>query len=206
MSKEVGKPISKEEKKKLLYELFIPSYKRRIVILGIIIILIYFIFWKALQENNFKIFYKITLNLIELSQNIFLVFIAILVTGYALFQAILTKNQILILCKSNLNERSNFTKFNFYFYNLGLFYSSIIVFNFIFLSIFKNEDLAKILFEHNKILSNKFLLLLGVTIYLLLVLILMLDIKSFFKNLYVNFKLNAVLECKNNSNEKDLDK
>lgn len=203
MSKEVGKPISKEEKQQLLYELFIPSYKRRIVILGIIIILIYFIFWKVLQENNFKIFYKITLNLIELSQNIFLVFIAVLVTGYALFQAILTKNQILILCESNLNERSNFTKFNFYFYNLGLFYSSIIVFNFVFLSIFRNEELAKILFKQNKILSNKFILLLGVIIYLLSVLILMLDIKSFFKNLYVNFKLNAVLECKNNLNEKD---
>lgn len=206
MSNEVGKTISKEEKKQLIYELFIPSYKRRIVILGIILILIYFIFWKVLQENNFKIFYKITLNLIELSQNIFLVFIAVLVTGYALFQAILTKNQILILCESDLNERSNFTKFNFYFYNLGIFYSSIIIFNFIFLSIFRSEELAKILFKHNKILSNKFLLLLGVAIYLLLILILMLDIKSFFKNLYVNFKLNAVLECKNNSNKKDSDK
>lgn len=196
MSKEIGKKISKEDRKKLICELFVPNLKRGAVILAIVIGLIYLIFWNLLIENNFKLFYKIVLNMVSLSQNIFLVFIAVLVTGYALFQAILSRNQILILCSTKENERSNFTKFNFYFYYLGLFYSTIIIFNFLFLSLFGNEELSKILlFKYNKILSNKWFLLIGVGLYLFWILILMLDIKSFFKNLYDNFKLNALLEC-----------
>lgn len=196
MSKEITTKISSKEFIYLTIELLAPS-KRRGSFLILILIFFNFIFFKLIDLHRFNLLYKILINIISLTQNIFLVLLAILVTGYALFQAILTKNHIIILSKSTQNERSKFTKFNFYFFILGLSYTGVIFFNFLALSIASNEELIKLLYTDYKKFLHINLIIFFVNLYLFFTMLLILDIKSFLKNLYDNFKINAFLESTN---------
>lgn len=201
MSKEITTKISSKEFINLSFELLLPS-KKRVSLLIMILIILNFIFFKLIHSENLNLLYKLLFNIVSLSQNIFLVLLAVLVTGYALFQAILTKNHIIVLSKTKENERSKFTKFNFYFFILGLCYTCIIFLNFLILSIISNEDLIKLFYIEYKKLIHINIFVLFINIYLFFIMLLILDIKSFLKNLYDNFKINAFLESidKNSDN------
>lgn len=198
MSKEITAKISSKEFIKLTIELLKPR-KKRFVSLVIILIFFNIIFFKLINLQHLTLLYKLLFNIISLSQNIFLVLLAVLVTGYALFQAILTKNHIVLLSRSTQNERSKFTKFNFYFFILGLSYTCIIFFNFLVLTITSNEELIKLLYIEYRNFLNINLIIFFVNLYLFFTMLLILDIKSFLKNLYDNFKINAFLESLNDN-------
>lgn len=188
---EILEELDISTKIKLYIELIIPNQFRILFSLIILNILSWTFIAEMVSAKNFELIYKYILNTVTLSQNVSLVMLAVLVTGYALFQALLTRNHALHLCSFFEENSSMFTKFNTYFYYLGTTYVFWILFNFIILTIFSDEEIILILVRKFKLLRNGFLVYMLINLYLFLSMILIWDMKSFLKNLYQNFRLNV---------------
>lgn len=188
---EVLEELDISTKIKLYIELIIPNRFRILFSLIILNILSWTFIAEMVSAKNFELIYKYILNTVTLSQNVSLVMLAVLVTGYALFQALLTRNHALHLCSFFEENSSMFTKFNTYFYYLGTTYVFWILFNFIILTIFSDKEIILILVRKFKLLRNGLLVYMLINLYLFLSMILIWDMKSFLKNLYQNFRLNV---------------
>lgn len=194
---EVLQELDISTKRKLYIELIIPDQLRILFSLIILNILSWSFIGEMVCSRNFLLIYKYILTIVTLSQNISLVTLAVLVTGYALFQALLTRNHALHLCNFCEENRSMFTKFNTYFYYLGTTYVFWILFNFLVLTVFSDKEIVLILITKFRLLRNGFLVYMFINLYLFVSIILFWDMKSFLKNLYENFKLNVFIQTNN---------
>lgn len=198
---EILEELNISTKLKLYIELIIPNQLRILFSLIVLNILSWSFIAEIVSSKNFDLVYKYTLNIVTLSQNISLVMFAVLVTGYALFQALLTRNHALHLCNFFEENRSMFTRFNNYFYYLGATYISWILFNFLILAILPEKEIVLILVSKFKLLRNGFLVYMLINLYIFISIILFWDMKSFLKNLYQNFKLNVFIQVTQDDSE-----
>lgn len=190
--------LKKKDFFKLYWELIVPNFNRAMIIIFLLLVLNFVFICDIIFKADSKIIYSFILNLITLSQTILLTMIAILVTGYALFQALLTKNHAKALCSFNKDSYSYFTRFNTYFYLVGITYITVIFINFVFSLFFSNIELVKFLLISLKPILNEYIVFILLNCYLFVIMALILDFKSFLKNLYENFKVNVYLEVTEN--------
>lgn len=109
------------------------SWKRIILLLTITICLSpLFVYIGYSDETIIKF-----LSIVELSNNIIIAFLGIVITGYALFQALTSGETLKKLLLVNVKQRSMFQKYNHFFFALCIMYITIILINFLILSIFR---------------------------------------------------------------------
>ena len=177
---------------KIYIELIFPKIKRNLIIL-LFLIIFNFIFLWDFSINTYNISkIKFLLNMTSVSQNLMLVLLALLITGYALFQALATGMTLKKLLDTNgsLKELSIFRQLNLYFFFLGISYLVLIFINFIMLIFLPYINL--IFYFPKIILENKNLIfLLYINLYFYINLVLIFDFKSFLKNLYDIFRVSA---------------
>ncbi|WP_209125161.1 hypothetical protein [Alkalihalobacillus sp. BA299] len=115
---------------------------------------------------------------------------AVIITGYAIFQALVNGETLITLISMDSKERSRFAEYNYYFLGLSLLYLILIIFNLLALLIFKNMSKE----WHLQFLSNK--LNEGITSFLIAVYVTfvihsLIELKSFIYNLFQCFNINA---------------
>lgn len=182
-------------KKLKSFDLFLLSLKRfslsktRIKILGIFYIIIFltqkFLMYPKIQAIS--IISDITVNLNTIMIPIF----AVVITGYAIFQALSNGSTILRLISINHEEQlDKFSTYNLYFYGLSIFYLGIVILNFLLLVIFKYLPADwSLSFLSESI--NEYIAAFLISLYLILNLYFLIEIKSFIYNLFQIFATNA---------------
>lgn len=176
---------------KVYIKLIFPSRKRNGIIFIFLIIFNYIFLWN-ISINNIISKRSFLLNMASVSQSLMLVLLALLITGYALFQALATGITLkkLLDTNSSSKELSIFRQLNLYFFFLGVSYLVLILINFIMLIFLPFKDLM--LFLPKMILRNKNLIVLFyINLYFYINLVLIFDFKSFLKNLYDIFRVSA---------------
>ncbi|MDX5475907.1 MAG: hypothetical protein LPK00_10280 [Bacillaceae bacterium] len=187
-------------KKKKSFPLFKSSLflfeisRTRKLLLGLVGLVLFNLFYFVL----FKQVSAVTL-ITEISNKINGIIIpifAVIITGYAIFQALANGPTLIRMVsvkhESNKTETlSKFAVYNLYFYGLSIFYLFLIVINF-FLSITlsfidDNWSLIFISKAQNEIISS-----ILITIYILVVLNFLIELKSFIFNLFQIFITNGV--------------
>jgi hypothetical protein len=170
--------------------LFKLSLIRQIVlIISGIFIYIFLQFFLFDQVSAVKIISDLTVNLNAIMVPIF----AVVITGYAIFQALANGSTLIRMISINHGEQLNkFAVYNLYFYGLSLFYLALIVINSLFLFTIKyvKEDWSFYLFSSYQ---NELICATIITIYILVVLNFLIELKSFIYNLFQIFITNGVI-------------
>lgn len=180
----------------------------RITTIGIVGLILFnfilFVLFKQISAINFIL--EITNKLNAIIIPIF----TVLITGYAIFQALANGNTLIRMISVNhidtdnqkLENLSKFGVYNLYFYGLSIFYLSLIILNYL-LSIsigMVSEDWSLSFFSETQ---NEIICSLAITIYLIVVLNFLIEIKSFIFNLFQIFITNGVNEITKYLEEKD---
>lgn len=197
--KEQLKNSIKKIDKRLLFDFFIPSKRRGCLIILILFIYILFHIY-ILKTNELKLnFWK---DFLDNIQSLELAVFSFLITGYAIFQAFLDEKTLNELLEKADNECIYFVKINTYFYCITIGFFISILINFLLKNILNKSILTNI-FILFPLLKNEKIQLSLLLIYLILNMILIFDIKSFLKNIYSIFVINAYFSSEtNDKNEK----
>lgn len=116
---------------------------------------------------------------------------AVIITGYAIFQALGNGNTMITLLTVKHNEKySKFAIYNLYFFGIACCYLILIIINFILMFIFKYmpSDWSIPYFTEK---SNEFISSILISAYLIVILYLIIEVKSFIFNLFQVFITNA---------------
>lgn len=184
-----------ELKKDNSFKLFLKSLscfsisKKRIIILGCLFIIIF-------NTQKLLLFPKVSaINIIsDITVNINTVIIplfGIIITGYAIFQALANGNTLIRLIQvSHKKESNKFAIYNIYFYGISIFYLGIIIMNFLLLITFKYlpSDWSLGLFSDS---INEYIAAALITVYLVIIFNFLIEMKSFIYNLFQIFITNA---------------
>ncbi len=155
-----------------------------ILFIGLILIL----FHSFDQSSNALSF---TFSLLNLVNSIAVPTLALAVTGFSIFQALVNGDTLITLLKVDSGESSKFQKYNYFFLAFSLLFLSIIIFNFILeVLIFNLDDGWSISLFSNKV--NTIFFTIGVSLYVTFFINALIEIKSFIYNLYQVFSINAV--------------
>lgn len=172
-------PLIKQSMKEM-----IPSPKRLLILVAIFLatdVSLYF--------GNKTMLERTTL-ILSNTNTICLTLLAMVFTGYALFSALMNRNTMETLLKHKIGSISLYKKYNMAFLGLSIYYLSIIIVNFIFLIFLNNLPpdwhLAFLSSKTNLMLSTGIL-----SIYLVIILNAIVEIKCFLYNLYQCFSLHA---------------
>ncbi|MEA3318673.1 MAG: hypothetical protein U9Q88_01515 [Bacillota bacterium] len=165
----------------------IPS-RKRMIFLTILYLIIYFFYYNFIEYINGL---ESTLNMVNNVYIIVIPIFAIVITGYAIFQALTNGRTLLALLKANDNERNKFQEYNYFFFSISILYLAIIVANFLF-SIILNilpKDWFLPYFTQN---INNRIFCFFISIYIVFILNAIIEMKSFIYNLYQLFSSHAV--------------
>ncbi|MBD7937151.1 hypothetical protein H9655_08915 [Cytobacillus sp. Sa5YUA1] len=183
----------------------------RLITIGIVGLILFnfilFVLFKQISAVNLIL--EITNKLNAIIIPIF----TVLITGYAIFQALANGNTLIRMISvkhvdtdnQKLENLSKFGVYNLYFYGLSIFYLSLIILNYL-LSVslvMVNEDWS---FSSFSATQNEIICSLAITIYLMVVLNFLIEIKSFIFNLFQIFITNGVNEITKYLEEKDSEK
>lgn len=193
MSEEQLKNSIKVTDFSLIKDLFFPSKLRWLLIL--LIELIYFFFFYFILENN-KVFVSFWKEILVHLQTLEITILAFLITGYAIFQAFLDEKTLKKLVETQKKGTVFFVRINKYFYYITLLFFLLIVLNSIILSIVNSFSIA-ILVKKMPFLKGKQILFICTSIYIFFHTILLLDVKSFLKNIHDVFVINAYYKYRN---------
>lgn len=189
----------KKTDKKLLFNFFMPSKTRWCLIILILLMYIFFHIY-ILKTNELKLnFWK---NFLDNIQSLELAVLSFLITGYAIFQAFLDEKTLNELLEKADNGYIYFVKINTYFYYITIGFFISILSNLVLKNILDKGILTNI-FILLPFLKNEKIQLILLLIYLLLNMILIFDIKSFLKNIYSIFVINAYYSSKINDENKE---
>lgn len=177
------------------FELFLLSLKRfplskqRIKILGVLFIII-FLTQKFLiypTASAISVIADITVNLNYVIIPIF----AVIITGYSIFQALSNGSTLIRLIAVKHEEQlDKFSTYNVYFYGLSIFYLGITILNLLLLVTFKYLPTNWCLSFFSK-LTNEYIAAVLISLYLVIILYFLIEIKSFIYNLFQIFTTNA---------------
>ncbi|MEK5056025.1 hypothetical protein MHH96_21795 [Niallia sp. FSL K6-0212] len=165
-----------------------PSLKR-ILWLTILFIIIYNFYSLFLVKNIDGI-----TSTIEIINNVYIIIIpifAIIITGYAIFQALTNGRTLMALMRANENDRSKFQEYNYFFFSISILYLTIIIINFLLSIILGNLPEGWYFVYFNKELNNK-LFSVFVSIYIVFIVNALIEMKSFIYNLYQLFSSHAI--------------
>ncbi|HDX9634859.1 TPA: hypothetical protein ROY20_002674 [Bacillus cereus] len=116
---------------------------------------------------------------------------AVIITGYAIFQALVNGSTLINLMAVNEAEKSKFEEYNLYFFGLSLLYLGIIILNLLLMLFFKNVpadwSLPFVSHQVNEIIASVLM-----TLYLGILMHSLIELKSFVYNLFQCFTINAV--------------
>ncbi|SIR47830.1 hypothetical protein SAMN05878494_3942 [Bacillus cereus] len=133
---------------------------------------------------------------------------AVIITGYAIFQALVNGSTLINLMTVSEADKSKFEEYNLYFFGLSLLYLGIIILNLLLMLFFKNvPNDWSLPFLSNQV--NEIIASVLMTIYLAILMHSLIELKSFVYNLFQCFTINAVssgIDFLTNHKEKDQDK
>lgn len=116
---------------------------------------------------------------------------AVIITGYAIFQALVNGSTLINLMTVSEAEKSKFEEYNLYFFGLSLLYLGIIILNLLLMLFFKNvPDDWSLPFLSNQV--NEVIASVLMTMYLGILMHSLIELKSFVYNLFQCFTINAV--------------
>ncbi|MEG0773899.1 hypothetical protein [Clostridium sp.] len=179
---ELGKEKKFKDILKLIVKPSVPSAS--MIIILVITYCAFLIFFNNIMiaENSCEI----TKELLEFTLNITLALFGIVFTGYALFQALTSKEMVTILLTNKTNDISLFKAYNLHFLKLSLVYLSIIISSFIFTIVIKSNF---VIFLKQLEVGVKVLL---ISTYFLIVFYSYIEIKSFLFNIYQCFSVYGI--------------
>ncbi len=130
------------------------------------------------------------LNLLHIVNNIAIPTLALAITGYAIFQALVNGDTLITLLKVSDDDLSKFQEYNYFFLAFSVLFLFIIISNFILEIVIGNLDPDwQIFFFQTNI--NNILYSLGTSIYITFIINALFELKSFIYNLYQIFSTNA---------------
>lgn len=116
---------------------------------------------------------------------------AVIITGYAIFQAMVNSDTVVRLLRvKHEGKESKFEIYNLYFFGLSCSYLILIILNFILLIISKNIDPHWSLSRFSKSVNETISAML-ISLYLSLILYFLIELKSFIYNLFQVFLTSA---------------
>ncbi|GAB1303979.1 hypothetical protein [Bacillus altitudinis] len=144
--------------------------------------------------------------ILEITANVNVVIIpvfAIVVTAYAIFQALANdQTMITLITVDHQNQGSKFKAYNFYFFGVGVFYLFIIILNFVLILIFKfMPSTWYIVFLGKDI--NEFLSAFFTSVYVIIIINFLIEMKSVIYNLFQVFVTHAASNAIKYLNESD---
>ncbi|GGC97824.1 hypothetical protein [Pontibacillus salipaludis] len=143
-----------------------------------------------------------TLTIVENVTTFSITILAVLITGYAIFQALATGSTLYNLVKTKQGSVSYFMRYNDYFFSVSLLYLSVIVLNFL-LFIFLNGIPVNWSLPFYCTNGNNTIYSFLMSLYIILILNSLFELKSFIFNLYSVFSTNAAIAAINKANESD---
>ncbi|SMD81883.1 hypothetical protein BACERE00175_01677 [Bacillus cereus] len=165
----------------------IPS-KRRFLFLGLVAVAFFAIHHCMLvhSEDYIENFTDLLGNINDIIVPTF----AVIITGYAIFQALANGSTLINLMAVSEAEKSKFEEYNLYFFGLSLLYLGIIILNLLLMIFFKNVpadwSLPFVSHQVNEIIASVLM-----TIYLGVLMHSLIELKSFVYNLFQCFIINA---------------
>ncbi|MEW4290056.1 hypothetical protein [Rossellomorea marisflavi] len=162
---------------------------RRIIFL-IVIGILFYPFLKYLAFGNLSavvVTSKLALNL----NNILIPTFAVIITGYAIFQALASGPTLIRMISVNHGKDLNkFAVYNLYFFGLSIIYLILLIINFVILLCVDMVDpnWSLKLFSNS---TNEHLICILITVYLLTVINFVIELKSFIWNLLQIFLTNG---------------
>ncbi|PFS47138.1 hypothetical protein [Bacillus cereus] len=130
---------------------------------------------------------------------------AIIITGYAIFQALVNGSTLINLMTVSESEKSKFEEFNLYFLGLSILYLILIILNLILMIFYKNVP-SNWSFPWVSKQCNEMVASILMTIYVMVLTHTLIELKSFVYNLFQCFTINAVssgIDFLKEDNEKD---
>ncbi|MFE4814585.1 hypothetical protein ACFQ9Y_26315 [Peribacillus simplex] len=175
--------------------------KGRSVFLFIFLLVIFLLYHSFFIENGDVI--KNYLGLVKEINEIVIPTFAVIITGYAIFQALANGTALITLITVDEGEKTKFEIYNKFFFGISILYLFIIVFNLLIYIIFSNVPSDwSIPFFTSK--TNNTLAALLISLYIVFIIHSLIELKSFVYNLYQCFKINATtagIEYLKNLNE-----
>jgi hypothetical protein len=171
----------------------VPS-KRRSMLLLLIVIGLFCLYYFVLINNGNVI--KNFMEIVKEINEIVIPTFAVIITGYAIFQALANGSTLITLITVDGKEQSKFEEYNLFFLGVSILYLFIMLFNLLLFIIFKNIPvdwyLKTLSIEMNNVLAS-FL----IAVYLTFIINALIELKSFIYNLYQCFNINAASEAIN---------
>lgn len=165
-------------------ELFSLSVQRKLLLI-ILFIILFFITKFVLFDEKYAI--EIISNLTNAMNSILLPMFTIIITGFAIFQAISNEVTLLRLLKvSHKGKESKFAVFNKYFFGIGFMYLVLIIINTVLQFIFSNmsKKWSIGLFDD---CFNEVLAAFLINLYLIIIINALIEMKSYIYNLFQVF-------------------
>jgi hypothetical protein len=115
---------------------------------------------------------------------------AVIITGYAIFQALVNGSTLINLMTASDKDKSKFEEYNLYFFGLSILYLMLIILNLLLIVFLKTvpEDWSLPLVSNS---TNNLIASLLLTIYFTLLIHCLVELKSFVFNLFLCFRINA---------------
>lgn len=167
--------------------LTMPSKKRSFILMVLFLILFTLYILVFVKHGN-PILNSI--KVVEMVNNISIPIIAVAVTGYSIFQALVNGNTLITLLTVNDKEYSKFKKYNNFFLGFSILFLVIIIANFLInialVNLSPNWSLPLFTAPINNVLYS-----LTISLYITFILNALIEVKSFIFNLYSIFIINA---------------
>ncbi|KGR88413.1 hypothetical protein [Lysinibacillus odysseyi] len=167
------------------------SKKRAIFLIFLFLFCFYVLFRIVFQKTPaISIISDLTVNVNTVIIPIF----AVLITGYAIFQALANENTItnmLTVVNEGEDKISKFAIYNLYFFGVICSYLSLIIINFILLVVFKYlpADWSNPFFAET---TNEIVAAILISMYVTVLINFMIEVKSYVYNLFQVFLTNAI--------------
>lgn len=191
-----------KDKIKILKRLYFPSKIRIFIIISIILFVNYLI--NTHEKMIFNNKGNILKFLVEGSQNLLISLLGIIVAGYSIFQALSSGESLKYFFKSK-DKKTKFSKFkllNTYFYSFTISVFSFIVLNSILIFLINLKGLNPLYKSFTTELGN-LIFKVFILSYVFILMAIFIDFKSFMKNLYGMFKINAYHKANESIDIKD---
>lgn len=164
-----------------------PSFKRSVFLI------ILFIASSIIYNRYFIISGEVIpkfLNLVKEVNEIFIPTFAVIITGYAIFQALTNGSTLITLITVKDKDRNKFVAYNKSFFGITILYLSIIILNLMLYIIFSNLPTNWSITVFSSELNNT-LASIMISFYFVLIIHSLIEIKNFIYNLYQTFNFNA---------------
>ncbi|MBN8434736.1 hypothetical protein JF536_11575 [Priestia flexa] len=165
-----------------------PSLRRGIFL--ILFSIIFFCLYYLFIMKHVKIIKSFT-DIVTDANEIIIPTFAVILTGYAIFQALVNGSTLINLMTVSEKDKSKFEVYNLYFFSISILYLSLTILNFILLVFLKNvpENWSIPFFSET---TNSIIVAVLITSYLTFLVNSLIELKSFVYNLFQCFTINAV--------------